>query len=327
MRGCVHFSMRSRGVVDLAEEESDLGGVRLGRALPEIRRQCLDQRRLLLDEESPELAQLGDAFVDVTCHAGSEALAQRVDLADDVVRVGGSRRCCSWFEDTPRTHSLYDALQMTLHLDAEQLNTCVACGLCLPHCPTYRVTGEEALSPRGRIDAMRGVQLRGAPVDADFVSFMSTCVQCRGCEPACPSGVQYGQADRSHPSNTWPRPARITPRWQRFGLSMLPRHRSVAGRVDGVGARPAGEAGAETVGARSFAGPPRAGGAAERWRRVAVHGVCDGRLATRYPPLDGAGARRVGCHLRRSRPGRWLLWRPARPCRVASTRRSSWRPT
>lgn len=113
---------------------------------------------------------------------------------------------------------------MTLHLDAEQLNTCVACGLCLPHCPTYRVTGEEALSPRGRIDAMRGVQLRGAPVDADFVSFMSTCVQCRGCEPACPSGVQYGnliEATRQHLAET----GRITPRWQRFGLSMLPRHR------------------------------------------------------------------------------------------------------
>jgi glycolate oxidase iron-sulfur subunit len=113
---------------------------------------------------------------------------------------------------------------MTLHLDAEELNTCVACGLCLPHCPTFRVTGEEALSPRGRIDAMRAVQLRGAPIDDDFVNFMSTCVQCRGCEPACPSGVPYGhliEATREHLADEH----RITSRWQRIGLGALPNHR------------------------------------------------------------------------------------------------------
>ena len=88
---------------------------------------------------------------------------------------------------------------MTLHLDAEDLNTCVACGLCLPHCPTFRATGEEGLSPRGRIDAMRAVQWRDAPIDDDFVRFMTTCVQCRGCEPACPSGVPVRTSDRSNP--------------------------------------------------------------------------------------------------------------------------------
>jgi glycolate oxidase iron-sulfur subunit len=113
---------------------------------------------------------------------------------------------------------------MTLHLDAEELNSCVACGLCLPHCPTYRATGEEALSPRGRIDAMRAVQLRGAPVDDDFVHFMSTCVQCRGCEPACPSGVPYGHLIEGT-REFLARDGKLTPRWQRFGFSMLARHR------------------------------------------------------------------------------------------------------
>lgn len=113
---------------------------------------------------------------------------------------------------------------MTLNLDPDELNTCVQCGLCLPHCPTFRVTGEEALSPRGRIDAMRAVELRGAPIDDDFVHFVETCVQCRGCEPACPSGVPYGrliEGAREHLAST----GRLTPWWQRLGFRALPHHR------------------------------------------------------------------------------------------------------
>lgn len=81
---------------------------------------------------------------------------------------------------------------MTLGLDPGDLARCVDCGLCLPHCPTFRVTGRESASPRGRIAAMRQVQA-GAPVDAPFVGYMEECVQCRGCEAACPSGVPFGR--------------------------------------------------------------------------------------------------------------------------------------
>lgn len=79
-----------------------------------------------------------------------------------------------------------------LRLDADLLNACVSCGLCLPHCPTYRVTDEESASPRGRITAMRAVEAGTLAVDDDFVSFMERCVFCRGCETACPSGVHFG---------------------------------------------------------------------------------------------------------------------------------------
>lgn len=112
---------------------------------------------------------------------------------------------------------------MSLSLDPESLNTCVSCGLCLPHCPTYRVTGDEALSPRGRIDAMRAVELRAAPIDDEFVEFMSTCVQCRGCEPACPSGVPYGELIEQTRTELADR-GRTTSWWQRRGFDVLPNH-------------------------------------------------------------------------------------------------------
>ena len=79
-----------------------------------------------------------------------------------------------------------------LPVDEDELVACVACGLCLPHCPTYRVTGLEQLSPRGRIAAMRAVELDGAPIDDAFRHTMETCVQCLGCEAACPSTVPFG---------------------------------------------------------------------------------------------------------------------------------------
>ena len=113
---------------------------------------------------------------------------------------------------------------LDLRLDDQELSTCVACGLCLPHCPTFRVTGEEGLSPRGRIDAMRGVQWRGATADDEFVRFMETCVQCRGCEPACPSGVPFGHLMEGT-RHALADEHRTAPRWLRAVFAGLGRHR------------------------------------------------------------------------------------------------------
>jgi glycolate oxidase iron-sulfur subunit len=113
-----------------------------------------------------------------------------------------------------------------LGLDAELAAMCVSCGLCLPHCPTFRVTGEEKYSPRGRIDAMRVVDSGALPIDDEFLDFVETCVQCRGCEPACPSGVQFG-ALMEQTRTALADQGRITPWWQRMGLRVLSRHRLV----------------------------------------------------------------------------------------------------
>jgi glycolate oxidase iron-sulfur subunit len=75
-----------------------------------------------------------------------------------------------------------------------ELEACVECGLCLPHCPTYRLTGDEVASPRGRLNAMSAVAIGALDIDADFEEAMGFCLQCRACEAACPSMVPFGRA-------------------------------------------------------------------------------------------------------------------------------------
>jgi glycolate oxidase iron-sulfur subunit len=78
-------------------------------------------------------------------------------------------------------------------LDKRVLKACVHCGLCLDFCPTYRVMGHEADSPRGRIYQVRQVyEGKVSADDPDFRQHIYACLDCRACQTACPSGVQYG---------------------------------------------------------------------------------------------------------------------------------------
>ena len=76
----------------------------------------------------------------------------------------------------------------------DELDSCVTCGFCLPHCPTFRLTGNESASPRGRLTAMAAVAAGTAEVDERFEEIMGLCLQCRACEPVCPSVVPFGRA-------------------------------------------------------------------------------------------------------------------------------------
>jgi glycolate oxidase iron-sulfur subunit len=92
------------------------------------------------------------------------------------------------------------------------LRACVHCGMCLPSCPTYRLTGQEMSSPRGRLWLMRGVaDERLDLLDPLFDEQMYQCLNCRACEAVCPSGVHYGplvEASRAQLEQHRPRPLR-----------------------------------------------------------------------------------------------------------------------
>lgn len=117
---------------------------------------------------------------------------------------------------------------LRLHVDAEELVTCVSCGLCLPHCPTYRVTGDESSSPRGRIAAMRAVQAGGAGLTGEFTRYMDECVQCRACEVVCPSSVAFGHLMEGARESLATQTSYV-PWWQRLGYRVLTHHRLLVG--------------------------------------------------------------------------------------------------
>ena len=76
--------------------------------------------------------------------------------------------------------------------DEDKYSQCVHCGMCLEACPTYQETGLEAHSPRGRVYLIKSVAEGRMELNDFFAEPVNTCLDCRACETACPSGVQVG---------------------------------------------------------------------------------------------------------------------------------------
>ena len=112
-------------------------------------------------------------------------------------------------------------------IDYEMFLDCVHCGLCTSACPTFVETANENDSPRGRIYLMRAVTDGRLELGPTVRRHLELCLDCRACEPACPSGVQYGkliepfrvameQVDGPRKTDDW------FHRWILFGLLVNP---------------------------------------------------------------------------------------------------------
>ncbi len=77
--------------------------------------------------------------------------------------------------------------------DYEQILSCMHCGMCLPTCPTYEMTGLEINSPRGRIRLIKAVADGDLPITENYIESLDFCLDCQACVSACPAGVEYGK--------------------------------------------------------------------------------------------------------------------------------------
>lgn len=87
--------------------------------------------------------------------------------------------------------------------DPALLPACEATGRCRKHddgmmCPSFRATGDERESPRGRANTLRlalaGALGPDALASEEMAETMRTCVSCKACRSECPNGVDIAAA-------------------------------------------------------------------------------------------------------------------------------------
>jgi glycolate oxidase iron-sulfur subunit len=116
------------------------------------------------------------------------------------------------------------AAQPIPRLQIPELQTCIQCGFCLQHCPTYRILGTETESPRGRIHLIEAAAQGRIPIDARLEEHLYVCLGCRACETACPAGVKFGTIIEAGRAEIGPTGSRLARRLTLLALRHLMPH-------------------------------------------------------------------------------------------------------
>lgn len=72
-------------------------------------------------------------------------------------------------------------------------DNCAMCGMCLNHCPTYKISNNESESPRGRISIIHGLNDALLEPSESALKHINSCTLCMACETACPAKVDFYQ--------------------------------------------------------------------------------------------------------------------------------------
>lgn len=76
----------------------------------------------------------------------------------------------------------------------EDIERCVRCGSCKAFCPTYEKDLTEAMSARGRLVLLGGLERGELEPSRELNDRITSCLLCGMCEASCPVGVRITEA-------------------------------------------------------------------------------------------------------------------------------------